>query len=478
MKFLFESLKNDGQPHRSIEIKNLKVTVMGLGLNGGGFASALFFAKHGANVTVTDLRSREILAPTIEKLSGFDIRYVLGEHKIEDFENADLVIKNPAVDPKSPFLKAAKKIETDISIFLSLCKNPLIAVTGSKGKSTTVSAIYHVIKEVYPGAKLGGNITTSPLTFIDELKENDPVVLELSSWQLADIKDKKIFKPKVSVITNIIPDHLNRYSSMEEYVADKKIIYQNQDKDDFTLCYYDDKWGNIFASETRARSFFFSANRISGEKVGGSDIIDGAWLEENGCGFIKHNGNKEIILLDKIKLGGKHNKLNLLAAGAALYLFGIKSGLISKSLSEFTGIAHRMEFLRKINGVNFYNDTTATIPEAVIAAAESFSSPVRLISGGTDKNLDFSVFDKLKGKTENIYLLAGTATDKMIPFLNKYGILWRGPFNSLEEATEAAFKESKNGDVIIMSPGCTSFGMFKNEFDRGDKFKEIVDAIG
>ncbi|MCL2705466.1 MAG: UDP-N-acetylmuramoyl-L-alanine--D-glutamate ligase [Spirochaetaceae bacterium] len=472
MKFLFESIKNN----RQFEINNLKVTVMGLGLNGGGFASALFFAKHGANVTVTDLRSKEILAPTIEKLSGFDIRYVLGEHKVKDFENADLVIKNPAVDPRSPFLKVAKEIETDISIFLSLCKNPLIAVTGSKGKSTTVSAIYHVIKEVYPNAKLGGNITTSPLSFIDDLNENDPVVLELSSWQLSDIKDKNIFKPKIAVITNIIPDHLNRYSSMEEYVADKKIIYQNQDKNDFTLCYYDDKWGNIFASETKALPFFFSANKIS-EMEAAELNMHGAWLEENGCGFIKYNGNKETILSDRIKLSGKHNKLNLLAAGAALYLFGIKSETISKKLSEFTGIAHRMEFLRKINNVDFYNDTTATIPEAVIAAAESFSSPVRLISGGTDKNLDFSVFDKLKNKTENIYLLAGTATDKMIPFLNKYGILWTGPFNSLEKATEAAFKESKNGDVIIMSPGCTSFGMFKNEFDRGDKFKIIVDSI-
>ena len=463
MKSLSDLLNNT-------DVKNLKVTVMGLGLNGGGFASALFFAKHGADVTVTDLRSKEILAPTIEKLLGFNIRYVLGEHKTEDFENADLVIKNPAVNPNSPFLKAAKKIETDISVFLSLCKNPLIAVTGSKGKSTTVSAIYHIIKEAYPRAKLGGNITTSPLSFIDELEENAPVVLEISSWQLADIKNKKMFKPKVAVLTNIIPDHMDRYSSMEEYVADKKIIYQNQDKSDFTICYYDDEWGKIFASETKAHALFFSAAEIPVD-------MDGAWLEGDGCGFIKHNGNKEIILPEKIKLSGSHNRRNLLAAGAALYVFGIKSEVISRSLSEFGGIAHRMEFLRKINGVDFYNDTTATVPQAVIAAAESFSSPVRLISGGTDKNLDFEVFDKLKGKTESMYLLSGTATDKMIPFLNKYSILWKGPFDSLEGATEAAFRESKEGDVIIMSPGCTSFGMFKNEFDRGNSFKKIVNAI-
>jgi len=278
-----------------------------------------------------------------------------------------------------------------------------------------------------------------------------------------------MFKPKVSVITIIIPDHLDRYSSMEEYVADKKIIYKYQDKNDFTVCFYDD-WGRIFASETNGRAFFFSDNKFSID-------MDGAWLEENGCGFIKFNGNKEALLPEKVTLSGWHNRKNLLAAGTALYFFGIKSEVISKYLSDFGGIAHRMEFLRKVNGVDFYNDTTATVPQAVIAAAESFSSPVRLISGGTDKNLDFEVFDKLAGKTEKMYLLSGTATDKMIPFLNKYNILWTGPFNSLEEATGAALKESKSGDVIIMSPGCTSFGMFKNEFDRGNSFKEIVAAI-
>ena len=287
---------------------------------------------------------------------------------------------------------------------------------------------------------------------------------------------------------------------MEEYAADKKIIYKNQDKNDFTLCCYDDNWGHIFSSETKARPFFFSGNKLPADVLGtpatsgtkgtlaaggagknaGVSLADGAWLDLDGtgCGFIKYGEKGGIILPEKIKMNGKHNRINLLAAGAALYLFGIESELISKRLSEFTGIAHRMEFLRKINGVDFYNDTTATIPEAVIAAAESFSFPVRLICGGTDKNLDFAVLEKLKGKTENIYLLEGSATDKMIPFLDKYNISWKGLFSSLEEATDAAFSESKKGDVIILSPGCTSFGMFKNEFDRGDKFRKIAESLG
>ena len=180
------------------DIKGLKITVMGLGLNGGGSGISSFFClKKAAEVTVTDLRSREILAPSIEKLKKYNIRYVLGRHDIKDFENADIVIKNPAVRKNSPFLDAAEIIETDISIFLRLCrKNRIIAVTGSKGKSTTVSAIFHTMKTVLKRTKLGGNITTSPLSFIDETIESDPVILELSSWQLADLKEKNLLHPE------------------------------------------------------------------------------------------------------------------------------------------------------------------------------------------------------------------------------------------------------------------------------------------
>ncbi len=173
-------------------IKGLKITIMGLGLNGGGLASAEFFAAKGAEVTVTDLRSREILAPSIEKLKNFNIRYVLEKHEMNDFKNADIVIKNPAVRKNSEFLAAAELIESDISIFLRLCRNNrIIAVTGSKGKSTTVSAVFHALKKVSSRAKLGGNITRSPLSFINEVENDDPIVLELSSWQLADLKREK-----------------------------------------------------------------------------------------------------------------------------------------------------------------------------------------------------------------------------------------------------------------------------------------------
>ncbi|HWP67739.1 MAG TPA: Mur ligase family protein, partial [Rectinemataceae bacterium] len=207
------------------DIAGMKVLVMGLGLHGGGLESARFFCDKGAIVTVTDLRDETTLKPSIEALEGRALRYVLGKHEIEDFRTADIVIKNPAVRRTSPYLAAAKAIETDVSVFLRYSKSPIVAVTGSKGKSSTASAIHHGFRHSGTDSLLGGNITVSPLSFLDETGADRPVVLELSSWQLADMRGLGVLKPKVAVLTAIMPDHMNYYSSMEEYVADKRLIY-------------------------------------------------------------------------------------------------------------------------------------------------------------------------------------------------------------------------------------------------------------
>ena len=455
-----------------MDFKNLKVTVMGLGLNGGGLASAEFFASRGADVTVTDLRSREILMPALNQLKQYNIKYVLGIHRMEDFTGADLVIKNPAVTGDSPYLAGAAAVETDISIFLQLSSCPVIAITGSKGKSTVSSAVYHGIKKKYPQALLGGNITVSPLTFIDRTGPGIPVILELSSWQLGDIRGKGLLKPEISVITNILPDHQNRYSGMEEYAGDKMLIYKDQTKDQHTLCFYDDEWGKKFAADTPGRALFFSSKPLPLPLRG--EITDGAWIEESGEGYISFKGKKELIVPQRLLVMGQHNRMNLLIAGTVLYLYGLDSRSIAESAESFSGIAHRMEFAGSFNGISFYNDTTATIPEAVIAAVESFETPVKLISGGTDKNLEFEILYRLKGRTSMIYLLGGSASEKIIPVLQQAGISFKGPYPSLEDAFNKAAAESKTGDNIILSPGCTSFGMFKNEFERGDRFKELV----
>ncbi len=450
------------------DISSLNVTIMGLGLHGGGYSSAIFFAERGANLTITDLRDENILKPIIDKLAKYKIKYVLGKHKDEDFINADLVIKNPAVPLSSPFLKLAKQIETDISIFLKFNKRPIIAVTGSKGKSTTVSAVYDVLHHFKNDAKLGGNITTSPLNFIEECKNNSgsEVILELSSWQLADLKESKMLIPKIAIITNIMPDHQNRYSSMDEYVKDKKLIYANQTKNDFLICNFDDEYGKIFAAESSAKVLFVSQKALPIN-------TEGAFLRDYK-GYVRINGMEEQVLPKDIKIPGEHNRLNLLYAALVLKLSGISSKDISKGLKNFTGIAHRMELVTVRNKVSWYNDSASTIPQATAAAMNGARTPFRLIAGGTDKKLDFNGTIDSFSQALSIYLLEGSATDRLTVFLDNKKISYNGPYNNLQSAVSAAEKACNPGEMVIFSPGATSFGMFNNEFERGDQFRQIV----
>jgi UDP-N-acetylmuramoylalanine--D-glutamate ligase len=447
------------------------VTIMGLGVHGGGAASAAFFVRRGAAVTVTDLRSAEALAPSLKALEGLPIRYVLGKHREEDFRNADLVIKNPGVPASSPYLAMAKRIETDISIFLSLVSNPIAAVTGSKGKSFTASAIQAVLQNWNPAAKLGGNITVSPLKFLDDLKADVPVVLELSSWQLGDLRKKGVLDPKAAVITTILPDHQDYYGSMEPYIADKKVIFESQSKQHFTVLNSTCPVCCSFRDETPGTPVFFSnAPLAPGE--------DGAYLSgPDGEGFFRHGGREELIVPRELAVPGSHQRLNLLAAALTGALWGLPPDAVARTVSRFKGIPHRLEWLEPVSGVKFYNDSAATIPQAVEAAVSSFREPVHLITGGTDKGLDFSVFKKFVRKPSSLFLLEGTGTEKIIPVLREERVPWKGPYSSLNECVQEVFRSAKPGETVLFSPGCTSFGMFRNEFHRGDCFKEAVKSL-
>jgi UDP-N-acetylmuramoylalanine--D-glutamate ligase len=518
----------------------MKALVMGLGLHGGGLESARYLARHGAEVTVTDLRDEKTLAPSIEKLEaegdaggaisinatgdgnagigavnkGRPIRYVLGRHEMADFETADLVIKNPGVRPDSPYLKAARQIETDISIFLANSPARLIAVTGSKGKSSTSSALHWVLQkarkavsaEGLPGqacsgntlsgtaalpgtAWLGGNITVSPLTFLDELAPGDDVVLELSSWQLGDLrgrvradKGQALLKPRAAILTAIMPDHLDRYGTMEAYVADKRIVYQGQDTHDAIIAACD-SWGKSFLAESRGRPLVYAESPLK-------DGISGGWLTgPDGPGLVRLYGQHVGHILPlgiaegeafeavpaRLLVPGYHQKKNLLAAALALLDLGLDAETVSRGLASFPGIEHRLEFFHEAAGVRFYNDTAATIPEAAAAAVEAFGdTPVVLITGGTDKNLDFGPLLKAAPKARGIILLAGTGSDKLKNLFAGAGIAYQGPFDNVDNAVHAVLDTAKSGDIAVLSPGCASFGMFLNEFDRGHKWKEAV----
>jgi len=446
--------------------EGMKITVMGLGLNGGGLACVRYFASKGAAVTATDLRDETILRPSLDQLKDLSVRYVLGEHRMEDFEQADLVIKNPAVPADSPYLRAARRVETDLSVFLTDCRNPLIAVTGSKGKSTVVSALYAVLSAARPGTRLGGNITVSPLTFLDDLKPEDPVILELSSWQLGDLKGRNLLHPDISVITNIMNDHQNRYDSFEDYVDDKKEVYRGQNPGQKAIFLNDDR-GRQFAAECPAASLFYDFSREAGVSI---------W-QEGDRGFLDGGTGPEELLPRHLKVPGRYFRQNCLIAAAAARLFGVESADIRRGLENFQGVPHRMELVGTAGGVSYYNDTTATIPEALKAGVESFECPVRLLAGGNDKELDYECARNALDTAAGVYLLKGTATEKIISVMQREGIPFHGPFASLEEAFRAASEDAAPGDAVLLSPGATSFGMFVNEFERGDLFRKLAGGL-
>lgn len=503
------------------DIKGKHVTVMGLGLNGGGEAAVKFFLKKGAYVLATDMKTEEQLKPTVERINSdkslnlANLTYRLGEHRIEDFENADCVIKNPGVKYEgNKFLAAAKAIETDLSIFLRFTDCPIIAVTGSKGKSSTVSAIYYGLKNAGYKTFLGGNITVSPLTFFDEVSNDTPVVIEFSSWQLADLRGRKVLKPHISIITKIVPDHQNWYGNMEDYVADKRLIYENQTKGDYSIFDAEDDekgfgpdkklhpnattWGNLFAEESNATVLRYGKSPLK-ENPKTHKKTYGVWQDkdENGnfCGKVLLPGmEKSEIILKNLSVPGEHMKTNVLNAALVLYLMGIDAKKTAKICGSWTGIEHRLQYFhswknQKGTNFKFYNDSCATVPEAAVAASQSFEKSVILITGGTDKGLGLkSLSDLLLQKNlqkndkifppKDVYFLSGTATEKITPILDENNIKYHGPFSSLNALFEELKKNLQNfgekDEVVVFSPGATSFGMFQNEFDRGNQFMQGV----
>jgi UDP-N-acetylmuramoylalanine--D-glutamate ligase len=474
-----------------------RVLIMGLGLHGGGLESAKYLARRGAELTITDLRDEKTLAPSIGKLEAFlgehsppaRVRYVLGRHETDNFERADMVIKNPGVSPDSPYLKAARRIETDISLFLAASPARLCAVTGSKGKSSTASALHWVLKRAressgkMPGkAWLGGNITRSPLSFLDQMEEGDDVVLELSSWQLADLRGRirgevpvPLFKPRCAVITAIMPDHLDRYPGMGEYVADKRVIYQGQDREDATIAGAD-RWGRSFLAESRGRPLIWGEEPPEpGQSGGWLDGQTGPGLARFYEGPAAGGGIIEAVPAELL-IPGRHQKQNLLAAALALLDLGLPAELVRESLGRFPGIEHRLEFFHQAGGLRFYNDTAATIPEAVRAAVAAFEGRGRVLlaAGGSDKGLDLAPLAEAAEKAAAVVLLAGTGSDKLKTLLQNRGVSFRGPFDSLDAVVKALLEQARPGDIVVLSPGFASFGMFLNEFDRGTRWKEAV----
>lgn len=458
--------------------KNKKITVMGLGLHGGGIGTVKFLVAHGAKVIVTDLNTKEKLSASLEKLKGLkNITYVLGQHRMEDFSNVDMVIKNPAAQWTDKHIKFALEnkvpVEMDSSLFFKLCKNPIIGVTGTKGKTTTATLIYEILKSAGKNPVKIGIGQVSVLDKLLTLKKDSIPVFELSSWRLSALGRAKL-SPHIAVFKNIMPDHLNYYGTMEKYLQDKKYIFSNQKSKDWLVINSDDELLLEASKDVHSQVVKFSYHPLKRSKA--VFIEDDVIYLNNGIDV------KKLVSIKEITIPGHHNLSNVLASIGAVYAYGLSALEIKKVLPGLKGVAHRLEFVREVGGVKFYNDTAATIPNAAISALSSFEKPIVLIAGGTDKNLDFTEYAKeILEKAKSLVLLKGNATEKLLEKLKKNAdeefLQNIETVGSMEEAVLLAQKKAEKGDVVLLSPGAASFGLFLNEFDRGDKFRDAVKKL-
>ncbi|MFP4642894.1 MAG: Mur ligase family protein [Spirochaetales bacterium] len=422
------------------DLRNARVTVLGLGLHGGGVETVKFLAAAGARVTVTDTKPAEKLRESIAAIRGLAEHEHYGGHEPADIRNADMVIKNPAVPRDAPILEYARRVETDISLFLRYVRGSLIAVTGSKGKSSVTALVHRGLMTRHPDAVLGGNITISPLSSVQSLKPTTPVVLELSSFQLGDLSlchtirtgDVRL-KPDVSVITSIFPDHQDYYrGDMDSYVRDKEVIFRSQDERDTLVHDCDEPWATRFESACRATVVRTQSSHRGPDR------------------------NRDIAI-------------------TALSVLGYDGPDVSSALDTFNGLEHRLEYVATRGGAHFYNDSAATVPQATAASVARFRDTATvLIAGGTDKRIDLSGFADSVARAKEIVLLSGSATRRMLQELRTSSIGYHGPYDSLAEAVSVAVKLAAPGDNVIFSPGAASFELFENEFDRGRQFKSLV----
>jgi len=466
-------------------IEGKKILVMGLGILFGGVSTSLWLLKHRAKLSITDLKQKKDLEKSLKELKKHlpKIKLVLGKHNKNDFKNNDIIVVNPGVPVKNnSYLKIASRankfIENEISLFFRFNSNPIIAVTGSRGKTTTTNWIGHLMRGKYNNVVVGGSTPDNPaLSFLDKLKPNIPVILEISSFQLELLK-LKYKAPKIAIITNLYMDHLNHHSNMKDYACAKANIFQNQKDTDYLILNYDNKWTKFFLSlKPQSKVYFVSHNPLPKGK-------NGIFNKKNEIYFQENQRKKLILNLNKFsKYWGEHNLDNLIIAILAAKLFGLTFTQIKKQITSLPQVKFRQEKIFQNKEFIVINDSNATSPDATIAALKRFkqhkNSNLILITGGTDKNLKYDELAKKIKKDilpKNLVILNGSASKKLIKELNK--IKYSNKYFVFESLSECFYyslyqKKQKRKNIILFSPAAASFEKFKNEYDRAEQFNKL-----
>lgn len=465
-----------------------RALVMGLGLHGGGVATAKWLMKHGARVTATDKRSKEVLATSVRTLKGLPVRYVLGKHRHEDFKINDIVVVNPGVPRESEYLqtatKAGARIENDASLFFRYCDNPVIAVTGTRGKTTTTLWAAMLLQKKYHDVRSSGN--TPDNAFLKEFErvrgKGTPVVAEMSSWQLERLSSGGR-GPHVAVITNLYPDHLNRYDGIKDYANAKANIFALQNPDDFLILNQENSWtAHFLKKKPKALLFFISKKTLP-------KGLHGLYVKNDTLVFRFDGMEQKLFSVKKfIATRGAHNFENLMNAVLAVRLFDPTVVVTERDALRLPTPKMRQEEIFKKGRLTVVNDSCATSPDGTIAAIERFrkTSNIVLIAGGTDKELEFTELAKEIKRhipVDQLILLEGSATTKMSRLnLDKKGLknldsCVAEAFRVAEvllKATRGTTKNTQGNVTILFSPGAASFEKFLHEFDRGEQFNKLV----
>lgn len=459
-----------------MDFKHKRVTVMGLGSFGGGLGAVQFLIQRGARVTVTDLRTETELASSLAELNATPPQALhLGGHQASDFTDADLVIVNPAVASDNEYLELARQagvpLSSEMNLFWELNPAPVVAVTGSNGKSTTTAMTHAILEAAGHKCWLGGNIGRSLLPFVDQIQPADFVVLELSSFQLEDL-NRLERSPHVAIVTNFSANHLDRHRTLENYRTAKQAILRWQSLNDFAILNQDD--ADVASWATRGQTLFFGLR---------DEDREGLFLTADQSAVFRWNGiEQHLPLREWLTLPGTHNLQNALAAACAAKVLAVSSEAIEQGLRGYKALPHRLELVAETAGRRFYNDSLATTPESAIVALAAFEQPIILFAGGYDKGSDLTEMARaIAAKPVKVVALMGTTGPRLGELLDQFdpqGQTRRKLCGNFDEAFNWAVEQSDTGDVLLLSPGCASYDWFRNFADRGAQFRQRAEQAG
>jgi UDP-N-acetylmuramoylalanine--D-glutamate ligase len=447
---------------RKDRIKGKNISILGMARS--GIACAKLLKKTGAEVFVSEVRNKEMLLQETKQLGDMDIEFETGGHTSHVLTETDFVIVSPGIPPDIPILAQAQEmgipVFSEIEVAFWLTDARIVGITGSNGKTTTVSLVGEMLKEDKQEYLVGGNIGVPFSSIVEQVSPNGYLVLELSSFQLERIEE---FRPYVSSVLNITADHLDRHPDFKSYMEAKLRIMENQTENDFVVLNADDENTLRLAQYAPGRKVFFSTR---------SEVGQGAFVREGKLYLRQNGGEKEIIETGQIGIKGPHNLYNACAACAICGILGVEPGSMRMALRYFRGVPHRLEEVKTVSGVSFINDSKATNVDSVWYALQSVSPPIILIAGGKDKGGDFSTLQELVKKNLKSLILIGEAKEKIRSALGNLVPTFES--DSLEEAVKLGFSKSSPGDTVLLSPGCASFDMFKDYEHRGHVFKASV----